>query len=87
MIFYPSLSFRIFYFCFRGRPICGSELLINDNVATHFLLNFPFYFKINLDKTSEKVTKDPKRVEAARKDREKCMNKLKESILNDVKKR
>ena len=39
-----------------------------------------------MDKTSEKVRKDPKRVEAARKGREKYMNKLKESILNDVKK-
>ena len=39
-----------------------------------------------MDKTSEKVTKDPKRVEAARKGREKYMNKLKESILNDAKK-
>ena len=38
-----------------------------------------------MDKTSEEVTKDPKRVEAARKDREKYMNKLTESILNDVK--
>ena len=39
-----------------------------------------------MDKTSEKVTKDPKRVEAACKGREKYMNKLKESILNDAKK-
>ena len=38
-----------------------------------------------MDKT-EKVTKDPKRVEAACKGREKYMNKLKESILNDAKK-
>ena len=44
--------------------------------------------KINMDKTSEKVTKDkdPKRVETARKGREKYMNKFKESILDDVKK-
>ena len=39
-----------------------------------------------MDKTSEKVTKDPKGVGAARKGREKYMNKLKESILNDAKK-
>ena len=39
-----------------------------------------------MDKTSKKVTKDPKRVDAARKGREKYMNKLKESILNDAKK-
>ena len=39
-----------------------------------------------MDKTSEKVTKDPKRVEAAPKDREKNMDKLNESILNDAKK-
>ena len=39
-----------------------------------------------MDKTSEKVTKDPKRVEVAHKGREKYMNKLKESILNDAKK-
>ena len=44
--------------------------------------------KINMDKTPEKVTKDkdPKRVETARKGREKYMNKFKESILDDVKK-
>ena len=39
-----------------------------------------------MDETPEKVTKDPKRVEAARKDREKYMNKFKESILNYAKK-
>ena len=39
-----------------------------------------------MDKTSEKVTKDPKCVEAVQKGREKYMNKLKESIVNDVKK-
>ena len=41
-----------------------------------------------MDKTPEKVTrdKDSKRVEAARKGKEKYMNKLKESVLNDVKK-
>ena len=41
-----------------------------------------------MDKTPEKVTrdKDPKLVEAARKGKEKYMNKLKESVLNDVKK-
>ena len=36
-----------------------------------------------MDKTSQNVSKDPKRVEAARKDRENYMNKLKENILND----
>ena len=50
------------------------------------LLTFLFYFKINMNRTSEKVTKDPKRIEVARKDKEKYMNKLKESIVNDVKK-
>ena len=44
------------------------------------------HLQINIDKTSEKVTKDPKRVEAADKGREKYMNKLQESILNNVKK-
>ena len=39
-----------------------------------------------MEKTSQKVTKDPTRVEAARKDRKKYMNKLKGSILNDAKK-
>ena len=39
-----------------------------------------------MDKTLEKVTKDPKSVGAPRKCREKYMNKLKESILNDGKK-
>ena len=50
----------------------------------HFLQIFSLL--LNMDKTSEKVTKDRKRVEAARKGREKYMNKLKESILNDAKK-
>ena len=39
-----------------------------------------------MEKTSQKITKDPKRVEAARKCRENYMNKLKESILNDERK-
>ena len=47
---------------------------------------FSLLLKINMDKTSQKVIKDPKRVEAARKGREKYMNKLKESILNNAKK-
>ena len=37
-----------------------------------------------MDKTQQKVTKDPKRQQAVC--REKYMNKLKESILNDAKK-
>ena len=39
-----------------------------------------------MDKTSQKVTKDPTRVEAGRKGRENYMNKYKESILNDARK-
>ena len=39
-----------------------------------------------MDKTLEKVTKGPKRVEVGRKCGEKYMNDLKESILNDAKK-
>ena len=39
-----------------------------------------------MDKTPQKVTKEPKRVEKARKGRENYMNKLKESILNDAEK-
>ena len=39
-----------------------------------------------MDKTSQKVKKDPNRQEAARKGRENYMNKLKESILNDASK-
>ena len=39
-----------------------------------------------MDKTLQKVTKDPKRVEAGRNGRKKYMNKLKEDILNNVKK-
>ena len=39
-----------------------------------------------MDKTPQKVTKEPKRVEAARKGRENYMNKLKESILNESEK-
>ena len=38
-----------------------------------------------MDKTLQKVTKDPKHVKAARKGTENYMNKLKESILNDAK--
>ena len=39
-----------------------------------------------MDKRPQKVTKDPKRQEAARKGRGNYMNKLKESVLNDTKK-
>ena len=39
-----------------------------------------------MDKTSEKITQDPKRVGAGCKGRENYMNKYKESILNDAKK-
>ena len=39
-----------------------------------------------MDKTSQKVTKNPRRVGAARKGRENYMDKLKESILNYAKK-
>ena len=39
-----------------------------------------------MEKTSEKVTKDSNCIGAARKGREKYMNKLKKSILNDAKK-
>ena len=39
-----------------------------------------------MDKTLQKVTKDPRHAKAARKGRENYMNKLKESILNDAKK-
>ena len=39
-----------------------------------------------MDKISQKVTKDPKHVEAAHKGRENYMNKLKQIILYDVKK-
>ena len=48
------------------------------------MLTFPFYFKINIYKASERVKKDPKSVEAACKGGEQYMNKLKESILNDI---
>ena len=52
-----------------------------------FLFNLsPYALKWNMGKTPEKVTKDPKHVEAARKHREKYTNKLRESILNDIKK-
>ena len=42
--------------------------------------------KIKTDKTSEKVIKDPKCVEAGRQGRQKCMNDLNERTLNDPKK-
>ena len=47
---------------------------------------FSFLLKINMDKTLQKVTKDPRHVKAAHKGRENYMNKLKESILHDAKK-
>ena len=54
-------------------------------VSTLFFL----YLKINIDKTSQKVTKDqdPKCVEAGRKGRENFMKKMNGNILNDAKKR
>ena len=39
-----------------------------------------------MDKTSQKVTKDPKQCDARRKDKENFMKKMKENILNDAKK-
>ena len=53
----------------------------------HICFNFlSLYLEINMDKTSQKVTKEPKRVEAARKGRENYTNKMKQSILDDAKK-
>ena len=53
----------------------------------HVCFNFiSLYLRINMDKTSQKVTKDPKCVEVACKGRKNYMNKLKESILNDANK-
>ena len=49
---------------------------------------FPFSVKINMDKASQKVTKDkdPKRVDAEQKGCENFRKKMKENILNDAKK-
>ena len=49
---------------------------------------FSLYLRINMGKTSQKVTKDkdPKLVGAGRRGREHFMKKLKENILNDAKK-
>ena len=53
----------------------------------HVCFNFlSLYLEINMDKTSQKVTKEPKRVEAACKGRENYTNKMKQSILDDAKK-
>ena len=41
---------------------------------------------MNMDRTSGKLPKDAKCIEAARKGREKYMNSLKESFLNDARK-
>ena len=60
-----------------------------SKIRSLFYVNlFYFLLEINIDKTPKKVKrqKDPKRVEAAHKGREKYVNKLKESILNDVEK-
>ena len=46
---------------------------------------FSSYLKRNMEKTSEKATKDSKGVEVARKGKEKYINNLKESTLNDAK--
>ena len=58
-------------------------LLITDNVATHFLLTFSLFLKINTDKASEKVTKDPKRQEWSKKSHGTYVKRLKEKILED----
>ena len=49
---------------------------------------FSLCLKINIDKTSQEVTKDkdPKRVDAGRKGRGSFMKEMKENILNDAKK-
>ena len=44
---------------------------------------FSLYLKINMDKTSEKVTKDPRRQERGKKSQETYMRRLKEEILKD----
>ena len=58
-------------------------MLINDNVAVQLLLTFPFLLKINMDKTSKKVTKDPTRQEKGIKSHVMCMKRLKKQILED----
>ena len=44
---------------------------------------FFLYLKINMDKTSEKVTKDPKRQERGKKSHKTYMKRLKEKLLED----
>ena len=44
---------------------------------------FSLYLKINMDKTSEQVTKDPRRQERGKKLQETYMRRLKEDILKD----
>ena len=44
---------------------------------------FSLYLKINMDKTSEHVTKDPRRQERGKKSQETYMRRLKEEILKD----
>ena len=57
--FTPPLPFRIFCFCFSGW--CMQRwLLINDNVATHFLLIFSLLLKI---KDGQNIRKSHKRPE------------------------
>ena len=48
-----------------------------------FCYPFPFLLKLNLDKTSQKVTKDPKIQERGKKLHETYMKRLKEQILED----
>ena len=48
-----------------------------------FIFPFPFLLQINIDKTLEKVTKDPKSQERGKKSHETYMKRLKEKILED----
>ena len=53
---------------------------INDNVVTHFLLTFSLLLKRNMDKTSEKFTKDPKRQERGKKSHGTYMKRIKKKL-------
>ena len=76
--------FKGFLWFFKLR--CGTFYPFPGRIFKNWIHVCFSYLKINMDKASQKVTKDPKRVEAAYKGRENYINKLKESILNDAKK-
>ena len=68
-------------FSSRLKGVGGGERVGGFCLITCF--TFSLLLKINMDKTSQKVTKDPKRQERGKKSHETYMKRLKEKILED----